>query len=684
MPKKSKRDKKRNKRSKKKKEDTPPTEEEKDDSLEYLMKKYNVRLGPEGYVAAPPSKCKGVSIERYSMMDPAGGRFLLENTQLKIVEGTKYGFAGLNGSGKTTLLRQISGYLIEEFPKHIRILHVKQEQGVDERSVTQAVLEADEIQTQLNKEAERLEMLMDECADEEIENIDKLLNMIYELQGECNADQGEQLAGKILTGLGFDRSMQAGKVCALSGGWRMRVALAKALFVEPDLLLLDEPTNHLDFPTVLWLQNYLRAYQKTVILVSHDRTFLNRVCDVMIHLFDKKLTYYKGNYTAMEKIREEYAQTMRSKHQKWEVDVRQIREFVEEFKDKGAKRAAQVQCKLKILRQLEANEPKIPPDDKTLKFTFPEVGKIHQPVVVMENVTFSYSKEKPLLQNIDLRLSMDSRVGMIGANGVGKTTLVKLILGKLTPQDKDGRPIDELPEDRKGGSDDEEDDDEEGEDESESEAKKPVKKKKVEKKAAKKEESGDSDDDDDDGESSSEESSSEEETIVLRNRNTRIALFTQHHMDQLNLDQNPIEFILERFKDDEELVNRKGRVQYVRRRLGRFHITGVQQTTKMKLLSGGQKSRVAFCVCTWMKPHFLIMDEPTNHLDIQIIDVLIKAVKEFTGGVLIISHDQHFLRNVAGEYWSVTPEGIRRFRHFDNAKKFAMKRRLAQVKVQRT
>jgi len=677
MPKKKRRDKKKNKRAKKR-EETPPTEEEKDDSLEYLMKKYNVRLGPEGYVAAPPSKAKGVSIERYSMMDPAGGRFLLENTTLKIVEGTKYGFAGLNGSGKTTLLRQISGYLIEEFPKHIRILHVKQEQGIDERSVTRAVLEADEIQTQLNKEADRLEALIDDCADEEIDEIQKLLEMIYEMQGECNADQGEQLAGKILIGLGFDRAMQEGKVCSLSGGWRMRVALAKALYVEPDLLLLDEPTNHLDFPTVLWLQNYLRDYKKTVILVSHDRTFLNRVCDVMIHLFDTKLTYYKGNYTAMEKIREEYAQTMRSRHQKWEVDVRQIREFVEEFKDKGAKRAAQVQCKLKILRGLEANEPKIPPDDKTLKFSFPEVGKIHQPVVVMENVTFSHRKDKTLLQNIDLRLTMDSRVGMIGANGVGKTTLVKLILGKLIPQDKDGRPIDELPDEKKGDSDEEDDEDDE------SEEKKPAKKKVVKKPVAKKE-SEDSDDDDDEDESSSDESSSsEEETIVLRNRNMRIALFTQHHMDQLNLEQNPIEFILERFKEDEELKNKKGRVQYVRRRLGRFHITGVQQTTPMKLLSGGQKSRVAFCVCTWMKPHFLIMDEPTNHLDIQIIDVLIKAVKEFTGGVLIISHDQHFLRNVAGEYWSVTPEGIRRFRHFDNAKKFAMKRRLAQVKVSRT
>merc|ERR1719499_1437583 len=169
--------------------------------------------------------------------------------------------------------------------------------------------------------------------------------------------------------------------------------------------------------------------------------------------------------------------------------------------------------------------------------------------------------------------------------------------------------------------------------------------------------------------------------MVQINRHCRIALFTQHHMDQLNLDQNPIEFILERFKDDPDLIENKDREQYVRRRLGRFHITGPQQTTKMKLLSGGQKSRVAFCVCTWTRPHFLIMDEPTNHLDIQIIDSLIEAVRTFTGGVLIISHDQHLLKKVGKEFWAVVPDGIKKFRHFDNAKKFALKRRIDQEKA---
>merc|ERR1719336_3684145 len=222
----------------------------------------------------------------------------------------------------------------------------------------------------------------------------------------------------------------------------------------------------------------------------------------------------------------------------------------------------------------------------------------------MTDVSFSYNKEddNPLLKNIYLQLDMDSRVGMLGANGVGKTTLVKLILGELEPIEVKQAEDEEIP-------------------------------------------------------------------SIWRNQQTRIAVFTQQHMDQLDLSMNPIEFLLHRFKDDEELKDNKGRVQYVRRRLGRFHITGPQQTTKMKLLSGGQKSRVAFCVCTWIKPHFLIMDEPTNHLDIQIIDSLIEAVQTFTGGVLVISHDQHFLKKVGGEFWTVTKEGIKRYRHFESAKK---------------
>merc|ERR1712087_1019905 len=200
-------------------------------------------------------------------------------------------------------------------------------------------------------------------------------------------------------------------------------------------------------------------------------------------------------------------------------------------------------------------------------------------------------------------LDTDSRVGMIGANGVGKSTIVKLIMEKLEPISGECRC----------------------------------------------------------------------------NRQARIALFTQYHMDQLNLEQSAVEFLCERFKDDKEMLQHKDKQGYARRRLGRFKLTGKQHTQRMKYLSGGQKSRVAFCVATWTKPHFLIMDEPTNHLDMETIDSLIEAIGSFPGGCLVISHDQHFLAAAANEYWAVTPAAIKSFNEFENAKALALKSRMEQM-----
>jgi len=580
----------------------PPVDNKKAKGLS-LLKMYNVRVGPVGYEPGPATKPKDVHIDEFRMMDPGGGKTLLDPTELKIVAGMKYGLVGKNGSGKTTLLKLMSNYELENFPRHVRMLHVAQEQPKDDRPVMEAVLNADEMRTQLEKETDRMEEYQATASDEEMDNVTKVLELLYEMQENINYDQGEKEAMNILNGLGFSSGQIKSRVCDLSGGWRMRVALAKALFVEPDLLLLDEPTNHLDFPTVLWLQQYLQRYTKSVIVVSHDRTFLNRVVTHIIHLHEKKLTYYKGSYNTFETVRATMLQNRENEYQKYMLDCREIKEFVEKFQHAGPKPQAQVKSKLTTLAKLELNAPEEPMKEKEFAFSFPDVGILEQPICEMERVNFSWDgpEGKPLLENVNLFLDMDSRIGMIGQNGVGKTTIVKLIRGIIQATNPD-------------------------------------------------------------------------EAEISINRQARIAVFTQHHLDQLDLDLSAVDFILKRFADD--LEEDKDRVQTVRRRLGKFQLTGNQQTQKMQYLSGGQKSRVAFCVSTWTKPHFLIMDEPTNHLDIESIDALIDAVKGFHGGVLLISHDQHFLKSVADEFWAVTPIKIRRYRKFESAKKFALKKLL--------
>lgn len=606
---------KRNKRNKKnqeasKKEVTlPPQPKIDENDPKQLFKKYGIQVGPDGYVAAPRTTPKQIDINGFKMMDPGGGRILLHPTDLKIVEGMKYGLVGKNGYGKTTLLRLMNTYEIEGFPAHIRMLMVKQEQERDDRTVIEAVLNADEFRVRLEKETERMEGLSETCPEEEAETVTKVLDVLYNMAEDVNYDQGEKQAHGILDGLGFTAAQKDTPVSSLSGGWRMRVALAKALFCKPDLLLLDEPTNHLDFPTVLWLQRYLKNYDKTVVVVSHDRTFLNQCITHVIHLHDQQLIYYKGNYNQFEMERARKIAERNSQHEKLMVQIRHLREFIEKYKDCGPKqekRGAQVKEKRAILAKLEAECPEEVTEEKILKFEFPDIGMLEDKICEMKDISFSWDPEKlpPLLQNISLHLTEEDKIGMIGANGVGKTTLVKLIMNSIQPQ------------------------------------------------------SGD----------------------VHRNRQARIAIFTQHHVDQLDTELSAVEFIIKEFADDPDLKDNKDRVQTVRRRLGRFHITGQQQTQKIRYLSGGQKSRVAFAVATWRKPHFLIMDEPTNHLDIETIDSLIHAVRTFKGGVLLISHDQHFLKSAANQFWAVTADGIKVFDSFDLSKRFALRKLLPSTK----
>jgi len=572
-----------------------------------LLKKYDIRLGPEGYIPQQGA-AKSISIDGFSMVDPGGGRELLTKTAIKIKENSIYGLVGKNGFGKTTLLKKMYHYDIEDFPRCIRMVLVNQEELITDLPILKAVLQADEIREQLNATEDRMNLMSEQVTDEATQDeINEILEIIWAMYEDLNYDQSERKAMKILTGLGFTPKMLKEKnVSDLSGGWQMRVKLARALFVEPDLMLLDEPTNHLDFPTVLWLQNYLQTYNKTVIVVSHDRAFLNGVCNWTIHLAQMKLMYYRGNFDTSLKTAQVGLVEQVKEYEALMKEITTIKAWIQKYGQKGQNMASAVKSKRKVLENLEDRAELLEParKDKQLKFEFPDVGQLDQYVCAMEEVCFKYpNMEEMLLKNINLTLDTDSRIGMIGANGVGKSTIVKLIMGTLEPVSGECK----------------------------------------------------------------------------NNRQARIALFTQYHMDQLNLEQSAVEFLCERFAEDTEMKQHKDKTGYARRRLGRFKLTGKQHTQKMKYLSGGQKSRVAFCVATWTKPHFLIMDEPTNHLDMETIDSLIDAIESFPGGCLVISHDQHFLAAAANEYWAVTPQAIKSFNQFENAKSFALKTRMEQM-----
>jgi len=405
-----KKDRKRDKRKNKGKKKAAPVEDEKKQEEiptdEYA--KFRLVLGDSGWQPGPATLSKDVTIEGFRMLDPGGGKYLLDKTDIRIVEGTKYGLVGKNGAGKTTLLRKIVNYEIEEFPRHIRVMIVAQEQHLDDYTVLEAVLNADTVRQRIASEEERILELQAVTEDEdEQERYTEMLNVIYDIQADMEFDESlvEKKACQLLSGLGFTKEMMKAPTRSLSGGWRMRVNLAKALFIEPDLMLLDEPTNHLDFPTVLWLENYLKEYTKTVIIVSHDRAFLNTVCDVTVHLWGPKgepatLSYYKGNYEAFEHQKEEKEAAQRNAYDAQQVDIREMQEFIEKMGKKGERRAAQVQSKKKMLDKVLADPIPEPLEEKKFSFKFPSIGKVEKKVCVMKDVSFGYTEDRILFRNV--------------------------------------------------------------------------------------------------------------------------------------------------------------------------------------------------------------------------------------------------------------------------------------------
>jgi ATP-binding cassette subfamily F protein 3 len=521
----------------------------------------NMYVRHDGGAAVKDIKCENFTIT-------VGHNRLLDRASVHFVYGRRYGLIGKNGSGKTTLLRHIADYELEGIPQGLQILHVEQEVVGDDMSVLDSVLLSDRERTLLLQKEK--EFLASNAPDASTK-----LKEVYERMAEIDVDGAEARAREILSGLQFDQEMQNRATKTLSGGWRMRVALARALFVSPDVLMLDEPTNHLDLHALLWLENYLQQWKKMLIVVSHAREFLNAVVTDIVHLHSKQLYTYKGNYDAFDAVRREKLLHQQRAHEAQEKHRKHIQSFIDRFRYK-TKTAKLAQSRIKLLEKMDVIPAVL--EDPSFSFNFPQPDPVNPPILQAVDISFSFGPDKPFLfQDLNFGVTMDSRISLVGPNGAGKSTLLNVLMGDLEPT------------------------------------------------------SG----------------------LVMRSSKVRIGRFTQHSMDTLDMQSSAVENLMNMFPGSEP--------QAVRSHLGSLGITGDTALQPVYTLSGGQKSRVAFAVITWQKPHVMLLDEPTNHLDIDTVEALIHALNQWEGGLLVVSHDQHFINSVCDELWIVSGTSVDKF-----------------------
>ncbi|XP_018621140.1 ATP-binding cassette sub-family F member 2-like isoform X3 [Scleropages formosus] len=390
---------------------------------EFELKKTEARA-VTGVLASHPNS---TDVHISSLSLTFHGQELLSDTSLELNSGRRYGLIGLNGTGKSMLLSAISCREVP-VPEHIDIYHLTREMEPSGKTALQCVMEVDRERIELEKEAERLAHEDSEC--------EKLMEL-YERLEELDADKAEVRASRILYGLGFTPAMQRKKLKDFSGGWRMRVSLARALFIKPFMLLLDEPTNHLDLDACVWLEEELKTFKRILVLISHSQDFLNGVCTNIIHLHQKKLKYYTGNYDQYVKTRQELEENQMKRYN-WERDqIVHMKNYIARFGHGSAKLARQAQSKEKTLQKMVASgltERVV--NDKTLSFYFPPCGKIPPPVIMVQNVSFRYSDNTPYIyKKLEFGIDLDTRVALVGPNGAGKSTLLKLLMGELLPTD---------------------------------------------------------------------------------------------------------------------------------------------------------------------------------------------------------------------------------------------------------
>ncbi|BBH12496.1 ATP-binding cassette domain-containing protein [Chromobacterium haemolyticum] len=497
-----------------------------------------------------------------------GLKELLLGANLTLNPGYKTGLTGANGAGKSSLFALLMGELHADsgdalLPPHWTIAHVAQETPALERSALDYVLDGDHELRQLEQELQDAEERHDG-------------NAIGHLHGELariDAYAAPARAGKLLTGLGFDVDAQQRSVASFSGGWRMRLNLAQALMCRSDLLLLDEPTNHLDLETVLWLEDWLQGYPGTLLMISHDRDFLDSVCDHIVEVANQDLTLYTGNYSQFEVMRAEKMARQQGEYEKQQRQIAHLESFVNRFKAKASK-ARQAQSRVKALEKLERIAPAHVASPFDFHFDSPD--NLPNPLLKLEQADVGYGSAT-ILSGLNLSVEAGARIGLLGVNGAGKSTLVKLLSGDLAPL--------------------------RGE--------------------------------------------------IVNAQTLKIGYFAQHTLETLREDETPLQHMQRLAPTTRELE--------LRSFLGGFNFRGDAATDPVGPMSGGEKARLALAMIVWQKPNLLLLDEPTNHLDLEMRHALTMALQDFSGALIVVSHDRSLLEATTDIFWLVSHGKVQPF-----------------------